>query len=117
MKMLTRKLVLLLALLALPLQGLATVATFFKCHEQAAAEASLHAAQHEHTDGTSHQHQESDDGTLGASGTHSCGHCLALHVPVAVVATLLPASGTWSVPRFLSYAPYFPDHPRRPPRV
>jgi hypothetical protein len=108
MKMLTRKLVLLLALLAVPVQGLASVATFFKCHEQAAAEAGLHGAQHEHTDGASHQHHESDDGALGTSGTHSCGHCVAFHVPVNVGATLLPVSGAWSAPQSLSYTPYFP---------
>ena len=117
MKILTRKLILLLAMLALPLQGLATVATFFKCHEQAAAEAGVHSAEHTHADGSSHQHHETDEGALGSSGTHSCGHCLALHVPNDVEVMILPTLGAWSQARFLSYTPYFPEHPRRPPRA
>jgi hypothetical protein len=117
MKILTRKLILLLAMLALPLQGLATVATFFKCHEQAAAEAGAHAVEHTHADGSSHQHNETDEGALGSSGTHSCGHCLAIHVHNDVELTILPLLGTWSSPGSLSYTPYFPEHPRRPPRV
>jgi hypothetical protein len=116
----THKLILLLALLVLPLQGLASVVTFVKCHEQAAVEAALqtsgHTHHHDHGDGASHQHDDGDEGPLGSSKSHLCGHYVALHVPTDPNVASAPTYGTWSLTPFSSYTPYFPEHPRRPPR-
>ena len=116
-----RKLVLLLALLAMPLQGLAMATAFVQCHEQAAAQAASHG--HAHDDDTAHHHpapasdQDSgDDGTSGSTVSHHlCGH-FVLHTSVSLDVIVLRAFAEWFPAAPASYKPYFPEHPRRPPR-
>ncbi|MGZ8209722.1 MAG: hypothetical protein ACXW2I_06200 [Burkholderiales bacterium] len=112
-----RKLFLLVALLVLPLQGMAMAATFVKCHEQAAAQASAHAHEHhQHGDGADH-HPSGDEGTPASFASHLCGHHFALHVPASLNIVPSSAFAAWSLPAPLSYTPHFPEHPRRPPRA
>ena len=113
-----RKLLLVVAILVMPVQGVAIAATFVQCHEQAAAQAVTHdagAAQHDHSAG--HSHDPSDDGTTGSvAGHHLCGHCV-LYVPTSVTFAFQPRFAAWSASAASSYQPHFPEHPRRPPRA
>ena len=114
-----KKLILFVALSVLPLQGMAMATTFVKCHEQAATQAGLHGQDHHEHDGdsTNHHHHGSDEGAPGSFSSHLCGHHFALHVPTTADVAFAPAFAAWSLPDLLSYTPYFPEHPRRPPRA
>ena len=109
-----RKLLLLVVILVMPLQGVAMASTLTKCHEKAAAE--LAALDHDHGDGGHHHHDSSDDGTTTSMNGHLCGH-LVLHVPASFGVVNQPQFVAWIASPADSYTPYFPEHPRRPPRV
>ena len=110
-----RKLLLFVAILVMPVQGVAMAATFGKCHEKAAAELAAHV--HEHDGSAHHPHHESGDesGATSMNG-HLCGH-IVLHLPVAFEIVIQPRFAAWTVSAVDSYTPHFPEHPRRPPRV
>lgn len=112
-KLWLRRLLLVLAVLVMPLQGIAIASTFVKCHEQAA---SLAAHDHQHGDSETHHHHGNDEGTSGGMpGHHLCGH-FVLHAPASFSLGMQPQFTDWSAAAAFSYTPYFPKHPRRPPR-
>ena len=113
------RLLLLVAIVVMPLQGIAMAATFIQCHEQAAAAQSpVHDHSHDHDGGASHHHGSSDDGTPSGGMTashHLCGH-FVLHAPASLDLPPLPRFADWSASPAERYSVHFPDHPRRPPR-
>ena len=89
------------------------------CHEQASAQLTAHAHQHDEQDGATHQHgdQNSDGGTASGLAGHLCGHYVVFHLPAVVKFVTLPGFPAWATPAFFDYTPHFPKQPRRPPRV
>jgi hypothetical protein len=114
MKRWTCRLLLLVAALVMPIQGVAIAATFVQCHEQAAA--SIAADDHQHDDGTMHHHGSGEEGAPGSMASHHlCGH-FVLHAPGMFSVGLHPQFTDWSAAAAPGYSPHFPEHPRRPPR-
>jgi hypothetical protein len=113
-----RRLLLLVAIIVMPLQGMAMAATFVQCHEQAAAaQSATHDHSHDHDGGTSH-HGPGDEGTPSggmSAGQHLCGH-FVLHAPASLNLAAQPRFAEWSASPAERYTVHFPDHPRRPPR-
>ena len=103
-----------MAIVVMPLQGVAIASTAAKCHEQAAAQLALH--DHGDEAGAHHHHDSGDDGTSTSMNGHFCGH-LVLHVPGDFGIATPPHFASWAASAADSYTPYFPEHPRRPPRV
>jgi len=109
-----RKLLLAVAILVMPLQGIAVAATFVQCHEQAA----VHATHgHQHDDGAVHDHGSGDDSSPGTQASHHlCGH-FVLHAPGSFSIGTEQQFSAWSPTAAPSYILFFPEHPRRPPRA
>ena len=114
---LTKKIVLLLAIAVLPLQGIAATLSVLLCHGEGHAHA-MHA-QDGHDHGAHDQaRQDTHHDSAGANGDltyHLCCHHTLSGVPVV---TLPPAMPDFPL---LAMAPkplhdlYFPDRPQRPP--
>jgi hypothetical protein len=114
-----RKLVLLLVLAAMPLQGIATTASVLLCH-MGDAEAAPHMM---HTqDG--HGHDVNHDGhnghdNDGSPGTHALGHSCFHHFASALPVVMpLPSVPGFQVRAFGSHTLhdlFVPDRPQRPP--
>jgi hypothetical protein len=108
-----RRLVLVLALAVMPLQGVAAALSVLFCHDEGQMHALHDQGSHEH--GTHHDGRHDDDGTVGGSTYHLCCH-FTVSAP-AIVA--LPAA----LPDFpiRAFAPdslhdlFIPDRPQRPP--
>lgn len=117
MKSWSRKLLLVLALAVMPLQGIAATLSVLLCHGETQTHAAHAGGSHEH--GTHqnghHDNQQGDDGTTSHSVYHLCCHFTAF----------APASMTLPVARpdfpARAYAPdplhdlFVPDRPQRPP--
>ena len=110
-----RKIVLLLAFIAMPMQGVAATLAVLFCH----GETQLHAV-HEHD---AHDHGSQHDGNHSGShddgGTGSLVHlCCHLSVTAPVILTLpsiLPDATVRALAPDTLHDLYFPDQPQRPP--
>jgi hypothetical protein len=114
-----KKLLFLVALAVLPLQGMAMATTFVACHEQTSAQQVSQMHQHDHQDGAAHHHDDpgNDGGGAGGSSGHLCGHQVVFHLPTFVNFVTTPGFPAWAAPASSDYTPHFPEQPRRPPRV
>jgi hypothetical protein len=114
-----KKIVLLLAFLVMPMQGVAATLAVLVCHGDAGTHAMHEQPGHDHDAGTAHHdHGAADNRDGGASGSalyHLCCNLTAVAPPIAA----LPAAPADFPVRALAPDPlhdlYFPDQPQRPP--
>ena len=109
-----KKLVLLLAIAVMPLQGIAGTLAVLICHGEAQSHATH--AQHDHDHGVSAQGEHHDDaGTGGDLLYHLCCH----HTASGITAAFLPAAmSDFPAPAtalLLLHDLFLPDRPQRPP--
>ena len=108
-----KKLVLMLAIAVMPLQGIAATLSVLLCHGETETRAMHTQDGHDH--GTHQPGQQDDAGPSGDLTYHLCCHHTVSGVPVL---TLHPAMADFSM---LTAAPqplhdlFFPDRPQRPP--
>ena len=110
-----RRYLLLVLLLTVPLQGMASVMHALACMPDEAAAASEHAhAGHDH--GTPHHHSHDSGGTVSDNTSHQCCH----HFSAAPVSLAVKAKSEQSVFQssvVLLELSFVPEQPQRPPRT
>jgi hypothetical protein len=108
-----KKLVLVLALTVMPLQGVAATLSVLLCHGEAQAHAMHDQGNHGH--GTPHNSHPDEGGATGNSAHHPCCNITA-SAPSSVT---LPATQLDFPVRAYAPAPlhdlFIPDRPQRPP--
>ena len=109
-----KKLVLLLAIAVMPLQGIAGALSVLICHGEAQSHATH--AQDDHDHGASPQGGHHDDaGTGGDLGYHLCCHHTASGVPVVFLPAATSALPAPATALLLLHDLFLPDRPQRPP--
>jgi hypothetical protein len=108
-----RKLVLLLAMAVLPLQGAAAALSVLLCHGDAQQHA-LHA-QGGHGHAAHGENQPDQGNSPSPQGYHLCCHCSVSAVEVAMPLPALPLSRTFALAPASLHVHFVPDRPDRPP--
>lgn len=116
----SKKLVLVLAFVAMPLQGIAATLTVLLCHGDTQVHAMHATGGHEHgaDAGQSHEHQSPgshNDDSTGNSSYHLCCNLTASAPPVATVAAALPDFPAQAFAPAPLHDLFIPDRPQRPP--
>lgn len=110
------KLVVLVLLLAMPLQGVAETATALLHHSDGAEQAAYVMHSHDgHDHGTQRDnHQNNGDGT-GQHTSHFCGHHFTSVLPAAALPVVTPDFPVWALAPRTLHDLFFPELPDRPP--
>jgi len=113
-----RTILLLLAIIAMPLQGMAATAAMFRCHTDTTDEAphAMHSADahgHEANDHDGHTH--GGDGSAGSAGGHFCPHHFSSALPTTVLATGISGFEVRTSILPALHDLFLPDRPQRPP--
>jgi hypothetical protein len=108
-----RKLVLVLALAVMPLQGVAATLSVLLCHGHAQAQA-MHA-QDDPEHSMHHDGHPGEGGATGHSAYHLCCNVTASAPPVMTLATVPPDFSVGTFAPDPLYDLFVPEQPQRPP--
>jgi len=107
-----RKLVLVLALAVMPLQGVAATLSVLLCHGDAQAQA-MHTQNPEHS--MHHDGHPDEGGATGHSGHHPCCNVTASAPPVMTLSAVPPDFSVGTFAPDPLYDLFVPEQPQRPP--
>ena len=108
-----KKLVLLLALTVMPLQGVAATLSILLCHGEAQAHAMHDQGSHDH--GAPHDNYQDKGGTTGSSAYHLCCNITASAPPVMMLAAVPPDFPVRAFVPDPLHDLFVPEQPQRPP--
>lgn len=113
-----KKAVLLLAVLVMPLQGVAATLSILLCHGDAQAHAMHGQPVHDHAAAHDQTHHHTYNDNAGANSDlsyHLCCHHTLSGLPVMALAPAIPDFSLIAVAPEPLHDLYFPDRPQRPP--
>jgi len=115
MAVICRKLVLLLALAVMPLQGVAAAVSLLQCKAEG-GERAAHVIQAHggHDQGVAHDNPPVDDGGAKTHTGHFCCHQVS-GLPLVVLSAALPELPGWALSPARLRELFFPEQPKRPP--
>src|SRR4030095_2262431 len=115
-----KKAVLLLAVVVMPVQGVAATLSFLICHGDAQAHAMHGQPVHDHAAAHDHTHHNTHNDNASANGdptNHLCCHHTLSGVPVMALPPAIPDFSLIAMAPEPLHDLYFPDRPQRPPLV
>lgn len=115
MAVICRKLVLLLALAVMPLQGIAAAVSVLQCQAGGGKRATHVIQAHQaHDHGVAHDSQPVDDSGAKTHTGHFCCHQVS-GLPLVILSPALPDFPVWALSPALLHDLFFPEQPKRPP--
>jgi len=108
-----KKLVLVLALAVMPLQGVAAALSVLFCHDATQMHALHDQGSHDH--GVNHDSHQDEGGTTGSHANHLCWHYTISTPPVVTLPAALPDFPVRALAPESLHDLFIPDRPQRPP--